>query len=359
MGGPPKFSTSGQWPVQRICILSPQEPRTVEEESSASVLLTALRSWWKKFFHLQARLLECDMHSGLGRAWVRVPTFSQNPSYGLPLRGPVLDGQLMQAPPIALEHPQLCKCWWLPNYPNGCQAAHGWKSSLASQYGTPTWQLPPAPGSGHLSHHQGLLAWIPPHISEMVISCLCPGMKLHLGRHPRGPGAGGTLPSFLLWLGRTPLMPEGIPSLNPISPGGFSPQSPHHRGSSWATCEAGTLHYKLPLSGPMMSLDQWQCPWLKVLLLDPVWGRVLICQPWQVPLSHSFLPWATAWQNILWRMNAWWSLPCPHLWCLSKKALASNHHSASHTDTPSFSASLLAAAVFAIQFSWFKLSRAW
>ena len=91
--------------------------------------------------------------------------------------------------------------------------------------------------------------------------------------------------------GQNPTYARGIPSLNPVSPGGFSPQSPHLRGSFQATCEAGTPCYKLPLSGLTMSLGQG-FPWLKVPLLDPVWGRVLTGLSeylYLTPSSHGLL----------------------------------------------------------------------
>ena len=200
-----------------------------------------------------------------------------------------------------------------------------------------------------LSHCQGFLTWILLHIMKMVVCCLHPGMKLSLGRHSRGLGASGVSPWFLLQLGK------GTHSPNPVSPDRFSPQSSHCRDSSQAACKAGTPHYKLPLSGTTMSLDQ-----MMSMAEGSSSGSCLgegPHQPQQMPLSRSFLPWSVAWQNILWRMTWQWGPPCPHLWCLSKKALASNCHSASHTDTPSLSTSLLALAVFTILFSWFKLSK--
>ena len=194
------------------------------------------------------------MPSGSDRAGWWCP-LSQNPQCSLLVRGPVLHGQ-----PTGTSYSSSS----ILNYVNAgdCPIAHdhwaaqGWQRSLTSWYSPPTWQLPPPLVVGISSHHQGFLTWILPHISEMVTSCMHPGTKLCLGRHPRGPDAGGTLPWFFLCFAYA----GGIPSLNPISPGGFSPQSPHCRGSFQATCKAGTPHYKLPWGRVLAGLGE--CPYL-------------------------------------------------------------------------------------------------
>ena len=210
---------------------------------------------------------------------------------------------------------------------------------------------------GILSHHQGILTWILLHISEIVVSVLHPAMKLHLGRHPRGPGAGGTPPWFLLWLDRIPLMLEAF---------------------------LHQVQYLLVDSLPcplIMGAPPWYPPKLVHLITSyPHWGLKCLwtddIHGWRfhfwILSGGGFSPAsADASISVLPSMGNCVakhpmedecmvkSAMSPHLWCLSKKALASNHHSTSHTDTPSFSASLLAAAVFAIWFSWFKLSSTW